>query len=176
MQYIFDDGIQKYLEHCSLSNISIIILIEPTFGYYIHGRSPHGASDVDLISIVMQLQREAQCVSGRRGLLDDTDQCYTIMPPRQMFKYFQKLLLPLQRSLSSNANAVARDGSSNASVNSHLHYRRAACTIGSEALSESASVAYYNLNRFLCAFIDHVSNVGVFRAQRKHIYNKNKYF
>lgn len=51
-----------------MSNISIFILDENQHGYYIHGRSPHGTTDVNMRDMVMNLERESRALSGTRGL------------------------------------------------------------------------------------------------------------
>lgn len=77
--------LQKFIDLCSLANISLFSLLEPGYGYYIHGRSPHGFADTDMSSMILQLQREAQNMCGRRGLLMDSDkQAYIILPPRNL--------------------------------------------------------------------------------------------
>jgi len=76
--------LQKFIDLCSLANISLFSLTEPGFGYYIHGRSPHGFADTDMSSMILQLQR-TQTMCGRRGLLMDSDkQAYIILPPRNL--------------------------------------------------------------------------------------------
>ncbi|XP_065371679.1 meckelin [Calliphora vicina] len=138
--------IQKYIEHCSLANISVFTLIEPSFGFYIHGRSPHGFADSDITTMIMQLQRETHSICGRRGLLSDTDQCYVIMPPKNLSNYFDKLLLPYQRSFGG---AVAGGGVGSTGT----HFQKEINTI--EGTLEKTSIAYCSVNRFFCAFIDH---------------------
>ncbi|XP_075145262.1 meckelin isoform X2 [Haematobia irritans] len=133
---IWENPIRKYTEHCSLANISVFALVEPSYGYYIHGRSPHGFADSDMATMLMQLQRETQSMCGRRGLLSDTDQCYTIMPPKNLNNYFDKLLLPYQRSFGQTSN-----------------FQKEVNTV--EGSLEKTSIAYSSVNRFFCAFIDH---------------------
>ena len=40
--------LQMYIDLCSLSNISIMILSDRVYGHYIHGRSVHGHADTDM--------------------------------------------------------------------------------------------------------------------------------
>lgn len=141
--------IQKYIEHCSLANVSVFTLIEPSFGFYIHGRSPHGFADADMTTMIMQLQRETQNICGRRGLLSDTDQCYVIMPPRNLSNYFDKLLLPYQKLLG---------------VTTGGHFQKDINSI--EGTLEKTSLAYCSVNRFFCAFIDHVRILKKICGQR----------
>lgn len=120
--------IEHYVEFCSWCNISVIALLEPTYGFYIHGHSPYGYADADMATILQQLQRETQSVCGHRGLLNDTDQCYIIIPPKGLSSCYNKLL---------NSAHTTR------SQNSERTYDRTATT-------------YNSVNRIFCAFIDHV--------------------
>lgn len=151
---ITGNPIQQYIDHCSLANISIFTLIEPCFGFYIHGRSPHGFADSDMTTMIMQLQRETQSLCGRRGLLSDTDQCYVIMPPRNLTHYFYKLLLPHHKSFGG----VATGGGGRSGTGGH--FPRELNMI--EGTFEKISIVYCNVNRLLCAFIDHVCKTKTF--------------
>ncbi|XP_016977547.1 meckelin [Drosophila rhopaloa] len=133
--------LQKFIDLCSLANISLFSLTEPGFGYYIHGRSPHGFADTDMSSMILQLQR-TQTMSGRRGLLMDSDkQAYIILPPRSLHIYLERLLLPFQRSL-------------NGSLSQTLLYQKDIVP-SIDGQMERTSIAYASVNRFFCAFIDH---------------------
>ncbi|KAM8706181.1 hypothetical protein ACLKA7_010459 [Drosophila subpalustris] len=135
--------LQKFIDLCSLANISLFSLLEPGFGYYIHGRSPHGFADTDMSSMILQLQREAQNMCGRRGLLMDSDkQAYIILPPRNLRIYLERLLLPFQRSR-------------NGSLSQTLLYQKDLQVSSIDGPVERTSIAYASVNRFFCAFIDH---------------------
>ena len=151
---ITGNPIRKFIEHCSLANISVFTLIEPSYGFYIHGRSPHGFADADMTTMIMQLQRETQSICGRRGLLSDTDQCYIIMPPKNLSNYFDKLLLPYQRSFGGIVGSGG-GGGGGASMRSNVQFQKEINSI--EGTLEKTSIAYCSVNRFFCAFIDHVS-------------------
>lgn len=141
---------QTFINHCSLANISIFVLIEPSSGYYIHGRSPNGFTDTDVPTIITQFQSETQSLCERRGLLNNADQCYIIIPPKNLYNYFNKLLLRLQRSIDS-ASAIRSDNNGIFQTRYHKDLSRA------EGSLEKTSIAYSNINRFFCAFVDHVS-------------------
>ncbi|KAH8409753.1 hypothetical protein KR222_004021 [Zaprionus bogoriensis] len=135
--------LQKFIDLCSLANISLFSLLEPGYGYYIHGRSPHGFADTDMSSMILQLQREAQNMCGRRGLLMDSDkQAYIILPPRNLRIYLERLLLPFQRSR-------------NGSMSQTLLYQKDLQISSIDGQVERTSIAYASVNRFFCAFIDH---------------------
>ncbi|XP_054746873.1 meckelin [Anastrepha obliqua] len=135
---IFGDPLQKFIDLCSLSNISVFMLLEQSFGFYIHGRSPNGFADTDMYSMLVQIQRDTQHRCSRKGLLGDSDQqSYIILPPLNLRIYFEKLMAPFHRSYSI----------------SQAHFQNEIKTI--DAVAERSSAAYSSLNRFLCAFIDH---------------------
>ncbi|XP_017140775.1 meckelin [Drosophila miranda] len=133
--------LQKFIDLCSLANISLFSLLEPGFGYYIHGRSPHGFADTDMSSMILQLQK-TQNMSGRRGLLMDSDkQAYIILPPRNLHIYLERLLLPFQRSVTGSLSQTL------------LYQKDIIPSIDGQI--ERTSIAYASVNRFFCAFIDH---------------------
>ncbi|XP_011182497.3 meckelin [Zeugodacus cucurbitae] len=135
---LFGDPLQKFIDLCSLSNVSVFMLLEQSFGYYIHGRSPNGFADTDMYSMLAQMQRNSQHRCSRKGLLGDSDQqSYIILPPLNLRIYFEKLLAPYQRSYSI----------------SQAHFQKEINTI--DAAMERSSATFNSLNRFLCAFIDH---------------------
>ncbi|XP_017967328.1 meckelin [Drosophila navojoa] len=143
LRVLQSNPLQKFVDLCSLANISLFSLLEPGYGYYIHGRSPHGFADTDMSSMILQLQREAQNMCGRRGLLIDSDkQSYIILPPRNLRIYLDRLLLPFQRS---------RDGS----MSQTLLYQKEPQISSIDGQVERTSIAYASVNRFFCAFIDH---------------------
>ncbi|XP_014089150.3 meckelin isoform X1 [Bactrocera oleae] len=135
---LFGDPLQKFIDLCSLSNISVFMLLEQSFGFYIHGRSPNGFADTDMYSMLAQMHRNSQHRCSRKGLLGDSDQqSYIILPPLNLRIYFEKLLAPYQRSYSI----------------SQAHFQKEINTI--DAAMERSAATFNNLNRFLCAFIDH---------------------
>lgn len=132
---VVQDPVQRYVELCSWCNISVMALLEPTFGFYIHGRSPYGYADADMATILQQLQRETQSVCGHRGLLNDSDQCYIIIPPKELSTCYAKLLNALQMVPNSHS----------------------AQSQSSDRIFDRTATTYGSVNRIFCAFIDHVS-------------------
>ncbi len=53
-----EDKVRNYVDLCSMSNVSVFILEDFQFGYYIHGRSVHGRSDTDMKEMHENLKRE----------------------------------------------------------------------------------------------------------------------
>ena len=53
-----EDRVRNYVDLCSMSNVSVFILENSQFGYYIHGRSVHGRADTDMKEMHENLRRE----------------------------------------------------------------------------------------------------------------------
>ncbi len=68
-----EDKLEQFTDVCSLANISVFVMANGNFGYYIHGRSAHGFADTDMATLLEQLQREADDFSAHRGLTPGSD-------------------------------------------------------------------------------------------------------
>lgn len=68
--------LRAFVDLCSVSNISIMILLEPQWGFYIHGESIHAHSDISVEEFQENLKREAQGNLPARGL-GGQDLCQT---------------------------------------------------------------------------------------------------
>jgi len=88
-----EDRLINFVDLCSVSNISVFILIDNLYGYYIHGRSPHGATDVNMRDMIMNLEREANQMSGTRGLQPKSDEQTFIMRIDRTFRSQYEILL-----------------------------------------------------------------------------------
>lgn len=69
-----------------MSNISVFILMENLYGYYLHGRSPHGIADVDIKEMLTNFKREKEELIGRRGLEANSDEQMFIIKISQSFR------------------------------------------------------------------------------------------
>ena len=67
VQYLFftfiyerfiEDKVRQYVDLCSMSNVSVFVLANAQFGYYIHGRSVHGRADTDMREMSENMKRE----------------------------------------------------------------------------------------------------------------------
>jgi meckelin len=76
----------NFVDLCSVSNISVFILDQNHHGYYIHGRSPHGITDVNLKDMIMNLERESRMLSGTRGLEANSTEQIFIMKINRSFR------------------------------------------------------------------------------------------
>lgn len=135
-----DNCLQQFIDVSSIANISVLILSMDSYGFYVHGRSPHGFSDTDMLSMIMQFKREEENLCGHRGLLAGSEQqTYTILAPRNLRNFYEKLIMPLHN---------------NKHTNYHHHHDN---TKKFENNFEKIILTYHNINRFFGAFIDHVS-------------------
>ncbi|KAG8176834.1 hypothetical protein JTE90_001973 [Oedothorax gibbosus] len=133
-----EDKLQQYVDLCSVSNVSVFILVTKRFGYYIHGRSTHGKADVNMKEMHEFLRKEEEDLCGRRGLLPDTDQqTFQILLPPGVHDQFLRLLVPLT-SYSQAADRMQGVGGRLAKVD-----------------IDRVANTHYMLNKFLSSFIDH---------------------
>ncbi|XP_061931149.1 meckelin isoform X3 [Apis cerana] len=65
---------QEFINLCSIANISVFILPFNYYGFYIHGRSVHGFADIDLPTLINNLQMEKNNLCAHRGLVPGTTQ------------------------------------------------------------------------------------------------------
>ncbi|KAL7674077.1 hypothetical protein ACOME3_000356 [Neoechinorhynchus agilis] len=66
---LIKDRFYNMIDLCSVANISILLLSERLHGYYIHGRSPHGSTDVELFEILNNFKNEKENLCSQRGLV-----------------------------------------------------------------------------------------------------------
>lgn len=79
------NAVQQFVDVCSMSNISVFIFAIDAYGYYVHGRSPHGFADTDMCSMLQQLRRESENMCGHRGLLPNSEhQTFCFLAPIQL--------------------------------------------------------------------------------------------
>ncbi|XP_066547524.1 meckelin isoform X2 [Amia ocellicauda] len=127
------DKIKQFVDLCSMSNISVLLMSNRCFGYYIHGRSVHGHADTNMEEINANFKREAENLCGQRGLLPNTDvQTFQIAISSKLRQQYDRILEPLTR----------RNGPSR--------------LLDSTADSfEQSAKTYHTMNRFLTSTIDH---------------------
>lgn len=131
-----EEKMGQFEDLCSVSNISVFMLTHRYYGFYIHGRSVHGFADVGLKTMKTQMRREKSDLTGRRGLISDTDeQCFQIHVPEAIRTQWDSIFLNLV-----NESAIeAKNGG----------------TTGDEQYDNNAAAAYKTINDFLIAYINH---------------------
>lgn len=59
---------EEFTDLCSVSNISVLIFDESYGGYYIHGRSPYGFTEISTEKLRRSLEYEKRGKGQMRGL------------------------------------------------------------------------------------------------------------
>ena len=141
------------------------------YGYYIEGRSVHGRADTCMREMNSDLHRERvsplvplvcgaggglctlfsagpqEDMCGRRGLLPDSDlQTFQIALTQQFRTRYDKVFSPLQAEIVEGQGQAVRGGA-----------REGMPRPPQGGLPEASIAAYEHMNRFLSAFISHVS-------------------
>jgi len=100
--------ITQFIDFCSVANISVLLLTERYFGYYIHGESVHQYSDTNMKEFNQNLYMEKEDAVLRRGLVADSpaqEQVFQIFLTEQFRNmYQQKLLIPLHEERAKAKN------------------------------------------------------------------------
>lgn len=124
--------IQQFIDVCSIANVSVFLFSQRCYGYYIHGRSPHGFADTDVCSMMLQFKREEDNMCGHRGLLPGSEnQTYRVLA-KNLRVFYDKLVLPIHKPAFFSSSASGNE-------------------------FERTTSTYQSINRFFMAFIDHVS-------------------
>ncbi|KAF8561258.1 hypothetical protein P879_07815 [Paragonimus westermani] len=136
----FEDKLRSFADLCSITNVSVFVLAQANFGYYIHGHCPTGRSDVDMGGLELMLATERSGNAPRRGIMADSDRhTYRMALPATLRKTFDRLYAPLLDISTSGPSRGPLD-----------------------------SVHYTTLNRFLMRFISRDNTEGIrFKIVRK---------
>ncbi|KAM9851613.1 meckelin [Aulostomus maculatus] len=133
-EHFVEDKIRQFVDLCSISNVSVLLLTHRCFGYYIHGRSVHGHADTNMEEMNNNLRREAESLCGQRGLLPNTDiQTFQVSLTNHLSLQHEKI-----RSSISRRNGPSR-----------------LIDASSATQSEQIIRAYHTMNHFLGSVIDH---------------------
>jgi meckelin len=92
-QRFVEDKIINFIDLCSVTNISVFILVENQYGYYIHGRSPHGTADVDMKEMLYHLEQETNQTIGGRGLQPNSEDQIFIVRVDRSFRLQYEIFL-----------------------------------------------------------------------------------
>lgn len=133
-EHFVEDKIRQFVDLCSISNVSVLLLSHRCYGYYIHGRSVHGHADTNMEEMNNNLKREAESMCGQRGLLPNTEtQTFQVSLTHQMRGYYDRI-----RDSLSRGNRPSRLIDASLAHTSEPHFR-----------------AYNTMNHFLGSVIDH---------------------
>nr|XP_043874362.1 meckelin isoform X1 [Solea senegalensis] len=133
-EHFVEDKIRQFVDLCSISNISVLLLSHRCFGYYIHGRSVHGHADTNMEEMNNNLKREAESLCGQRGLLPNTDiQTFQVSLTTHLRSQYERIREPLSRR---NGPSRLMDTSTNNPFEQNFR-------------------AYHTMNHFLGSIVDH---------------------
>lgn len=97
-----EDRIGSFVDFCSVANISMFIMSHTQFGYYIHGRSPHGNSDASMHQMARALLKEQNDITARRGLGNNSEQqAFSISISDRLSRQYSKVMIPLLEVFSN---------------------------------------------------------------------------
>lgn len=90
------DEIGNFVDYCSVSNISMLVLTHSRFGYYVHGRSPNGNSDTSLFNLGQNLIKEESNLTTKRGLeIGSSHQVFSALFPTKLIVEYSKIISPV---------------------------------------------------------------------------------
>lgn len=90
------DTLGDFVDLCSMGNVSIFIMENTLFGYYIHGRSVHGRADTNMREINEQIKREEEDLCGKRGLEPNSEhQTFEVGLPHKFRQQYNQVVEPL---------------------------------------------------------------------------------
>ncbi|XP_076243848.1 meckelin [Calliopsis andreniformis] len=149
-QYV-TNRMQKFVNLCSIANISVFIYPFNYYGFYIHGRSVHGFADADLPTIMNNLSKEKNNLCAHRGLIPGTTQQTFVLSLTETFK---DVFITLSRHTEIKPNNVLK--------------RYYFPTINWEQNFKTQ----LKLKKFLCKFIDHCFPDVDFIIKEQHFIEK----
>ncbi|XP_035678877.1 meckelin-like [Branchiostoma floridae] len=137
-----EDKLGQFVDLCSMANVSVFIMANTHFGYYIHGRSVHGQADTGIQEMYEMLVREEENRCGQRGLLANTDnQTFEMSLPHKLRDQYDSIIKPLQQqAAAARGQNRQRAGGGNT-------------TSAGVDINQQVD-AYKKLNKYLAAFID----------------------
>ncbi|VEL10653.1 unnamed protein product [Protopolystoma xenopodis] len=153
----FLDRLRNFADLCCLANVSVFILSQANFGFYIHGHSPIGRADISLAGIVATLAAEQRGLTARRGLQPETDEhTYRMALPAGVRQAFNRLLSPITEATgSAGAGVGSAPATSGGGVAGTMGLGQPT-TIGHVYHWSLLHETYRSVNRFLMRFISRV--------------------
>ncbi|XP_032891723.1 meckelin-like isoform X1 [Amblyraja radiata] len=128
-----EDKIKQFVDLCSLSNVSVFILLHRCYGFYIHGRSVHGHADIGMETMYLNLKKEEDNLCAMRGLEPNMEvQTFEVLLSNKVRQQYDRILSPLTE--------VAR--------------RNHGGHVDSPTMQQNLK-AYFTMNKFLSSFLEH---------------------
>ncbi|XP_060906552.1 meckelin [Labrus mixtus] len=141
-EHFVEDKVRQFVDLCSISNISVLLLSHRCFGYYIHGRSVHGHADTNMEEMNNNLRREHESLCSQRGLLPNSElQTFQVSITNRLRVQYDRIREPFSRG--NMFPGLHRNGPSRL------------MDAGSCNGLEQQAKAYNTMNYFLGSIIDH---------------------
>ncbi|XP_011696383.1 PREDICTED: meckelin [Wasmannia auropunctata] len=143
--------LHKFVDLCSIANISVFIMAHNYYGFYIHGRSVHGFADTDLPTLINDLRKEEDDLCAHRGLVPGTiDQTFIL----SLTESFRSLYDELMRQKNNGGVGIFKGGDTPS-----RNWKQ---------LFETKS----KVRLFLMQFLDHCSENEDYIIKEQHILEK----
>lgn len=120
-RYISEPPEQKFTDLCTIAKVSLLVLLEPYYGYYLHCRSPHQYADGTMAELVEMLHQEQAGLTVDRSLdgAPKDVQCFQVFVTADWRLYFDKIYSNFSRPDTSSIGACCNrffgyDNASNA--------------------------------------------------------------
>ncbi|OHT02894.1 hypothetical protein TRFO_06949 [Tritrichomonas foetus] len=127
----------NFIDLCATSNCSILIMSTQSQGYYLHGRSVHDHTDVDMAKLNENMASESNGDVGLRGLVANTENQVFHVYLKDDFSYMlNEIYSGILQSFTRKA--IEKSKSQNAKSRAEVE----------------AMAAFDSLNKYLCRFFD----------------------
>ena len=108
-RFLAANPVREFIDLCSLANVSVFLLPEKRYGYYIHGKSVHQFSDASVREFQAMLQREEEGAIPMRGLTGpNTAQTFEIVTDDELSEFLWKTQAQLARERFVPSQATNR--------------------------------------------------------------------
>ncbi|XP_076396266.1 meckelin isoform X2 [Megachile rotundata] len=150
-QSCLTNTIQEFVNLCSIANISVFILPFNYYGFYIHGRSVHGFADIDLPTLMDNLEKEKNDLCAHKGLVPGTVQQIFILSLTPSFKnMFKKIFLTAKTKQNNFLKSYS------------------VTSINWKQISDGQ----FKLKQFLYKFVDHCLKEEDYIIKEQHFFEK----
>lgn len=151
-QRFLGNPILNFVDLCSVSNISVFILDEDYHGYYIHGRCPYGRSEMNIKEMLVNFYRENHRMTSTRGLeMQSQEQLFILKITRDFRREFDLVFIDGRERICSSEEQTREK---------------------TEQYANQMHESYQNINRFLCAFINHSLLTLPYFVRQRYLWEK----
>ncbi|KAJ9465389.1 Meckelin (Transmembrane protein 67) [Diplonema papillatum] len=103
------NAVTGFVDLLSLANVSMFLLVERRYGYYVHGKSVHQFADASVREFQVMLKREEEGSIPMRGLAGQSDeQCFDMLIDDALYQFLWETQMVLARERVPAQNPAAR--------------------------------------------------------------------